>query len=84
MFWKCANPECEVSFDYRQGQLFRFSVGPSNRKWRVGAHAVRHFWLCRLCAEKLSLSYREGQGVLIGHRFHGREDWKASRLIEAA
>jgi hypothetical protein len=84
VFWKCANPECEVCFDYRQGRLFRFSIGQSNRKWRVGAHSVRHFWLCRLCAETFTLSYREGQGVLIGHRFHVPSDREASRLIAAA
>ena len=63
MIARCANPECEVHYEYRTGRLFRFrhlkGEGPSN------AHSVQHFWLCKRCSESFTLDYREGQVVLI-------------------
>jgi hypothetical protein len=84
VFWKCANPDCEVSFDYRQGRFFRFPNGQSQREPRLGTHSVRHFWLCRRCADTFTLSYREGLGVLISRRLDVLSDSHTPRRIAAA
>ena len=51
MFAKCANPDCEKLFDYRQGQLIRFCRSELNGPSAANQHIVEHFWLCGSCSE---------------------------------
>jgi hypothetical protein len=82
MISKCANPDCEIHFDYRQGRFFRFpkrhteGIGPTN------AHAVEHFWLCERCSHIYTLEWRRGVGVVI--RFHSGKLSKADRFRRIA
>lgn len=84
MFWKCANPDCEVSFGCGQGRFFRFPDIRSRREPGSRTHSVRHFWLCQACLETFTLSYREGQGVLIRRRSAITSGSQPPRLIAAA
>lgn len=49
---KCSNPECEASFDYREGRLVRISRAPSNGQPAANHSLIEHFWLCGNCAEQ--------------------------------
>ena len=66
MFLKCSNPDCEKTFDYRQGRLFRFDNSPSDRENAVSC--VRHFWLCDGCSLTHDLECCLGMGVMIRSR----------------
>jgi hypothetical protein len=58
MFWRCANPQCSVGFDYHLGgKYFRFHQSPKVRNAERNTHEVVHFWLCGSCAEKYTLDY---------------------------
>jgi hypothetical protein len=83
-FTRCANPDCGASFDYRQGQLFRFPQSHGHRKTRAGSHSVKHLWLCKACSEIYTLVYRAGFGVLFESRFPRPSDHHEVRLITAA
>ena len=63
---KCANPECEAPFDYRQGRILRFHK-EQHRAGEPAAnrHSVQHFWLCEACAKQYTLTYRPGEGVVM-------------------
>jgi hypothetical protein len=62
MFLKCANSECEATFDnYRQGRLFRFHRSHPKRRAPANTHYVQHFWLRNGCSETYSLEYCRGR-----------------------
>jgi len=84
MFSRCANPDCGVSFDYRQGQLFRFHKAYAPHEPPPNTHSVQHFWLCGACSCQYTLEYREDRGVLMTRRLEKAwpEDW--NRVIAAA
>ncbi len=68
MIHKCANAECSEPFHYlREGRLFqvdREAVEPPLGGNSKPSHNVEHFWLCGRCAEKLTLVYERGRGVV--------------------
>ena len=66
MFLKCSNPDCEKTFDYRRGRLFRFDNSQSDRE--NAASCVRHFWLCDGCSLTHDLECCLGMGVMIRSR----------------
>lgn len=43
MLSKCANPDCGMPFDYRQGQFFRFHKNPEEGGPEANTHSVQHF-----------------------------------------
>ncbi len=51
MFAKCANPDCEKPFDYREGQLVRFCRSTRNGPSAAKPHLIEHYWLCGSCSE---------------------------------
>jgi hypothetical protein len=61
----CANPDCGRPYTNRKGRLFRFHESHVSGKKTVGAHSVRHFWLCELCSRTYSLAYRNGRCELV-------------------
>jgi hypothetical protein len=74
MFLKCANPECQASFDdYRQGRLFRFHRSHPKGRAPANTHFVQHFWLCNSCSETYTLEYRRGRVKLAI-----RDSWRFS------
>ncbi|MGB6716887.1 MAG: hypothetical protein WBE47_08060, partial [Candidatus Acidiferrales bacterium] len=69
---KCANPACQVSFEWRRGgKFFRFrepSMSSSLQNPESGAsgvHGVRHYWLCERCSHLFTLAYEENSGVVL-------------------
>jgi hypothetical protein len=63
MVSKCANPACNVPFLYfHQGKLYRreraggASASGNGSKKRT----LEFFWLCKDCADKLTLTFEEG------------------------
>lgn len=66
MFSKCSNPDCDSTFDYRQGRLFRFDTEQADSK--SADPCVRHFWLCEECSQTYDLECRRGMGVIIRSR----------------
>jgi len=69
MALKCANPNCSVTFDHREGRLFRFPKRPIEDGRPANTHSVQHFWLCGTCFQTFSLEYCEGQGVALTRHF---------------
>jgi len=67
MFTKCANPRCENPFNYREGQLVRFTPPPSNDPSSANEDRVEHFWLCGSCSVSYVLSQESGN-ILIKSR----------------
>jgi len=65
MLSTCANPECSMEFDYREGKLFRFHKNHAPGEPRPNTHCVQHFWLCGRCAATYTLDYCETTGVLL-------------------
>jgi len=74
MISKCANPGCSARFLYlHSGKLFRFEREPKEDKEllmgfdpTVHKHStgVEFYWLCETCAQKVTLTYRKGSGVI--------------------
>lgn len=64
----CANPACQIAFDYRQGQFFRFHKAYRSGEKPPNTHSVQHFWLCGKCSGKYTLLYSEERGVLLQDR----------------
>jgi hypothetical protein len=58
MISKCANPDCQVSFDYREGRFFRFHRRYALNEAPPNAHSVWHSWLCQRCSELYTLEVR--------------------------
>jgi hypothetical protein len=69
MLTKCSNPECFNHFLYMdEGKVFRFetrcaSGGDPQFTKKKTAQKIEFFWLCSNCAARMTLLYREGQGV---------------------
>jgi hypothetical protein len=51
MLSACANPDCQVPFDYRRGKLFRFHKEHLVSEKPPNTHSVQHFWLCGVCCD---------------------------------
>lgn len=76
MVSKCANPGCSAPFLYlRQGKLFRiemataegdscpiFGADPTVRRQ---VRRLEFFWLCDDCAPRMTLTFKEKQGVVV-------------------
>jgi hypothetical protein len=60
MFTKCTNPRCDNRFDYREGQLVRFSTPPSNNPSFANEDRIEHFWLCGSCSVLYVLAHESG------------------------
>jgi len=84
MFSQCANPDCGVEFDYREGRLFRFHKNHAPGEPPPNTHSVQHFWLCGECSSRFTLEYREDTGVLIRRRVERAVQSEWNRLIAAA
>lgn len=84
MISMCANPDCRVPFDYRQGRLFRFHKSHAVGEMAPNTHSVQHFWLCGYCCREFTLEYQDGAGVLIRNRPDLVCDGHISRFIAAA
>ena len=65
MFSICANPDCQVPFDYREDRLFRFHKQHPAGERPSNTHSVQHFWLCGECCQAYTLEYLDGRGVVI-------------------
>ena len=69
MLTKCANPGCSSHFLYmNEGKVFRFetrcaSNGNPQFDEKKTARRIEFFWLCSNCAGRMTLVYRDGQGV---------------------
>jgi hypothetical protein len=68
MLDKCANSDCSIPFDYKQGQFFRFPKACAVNEAPANAHSVQHFWLCGRCARIHTLQYHKEHGVAISPR----------------
>jgi hypothetical protein len=68
MLSKCANTSCSAPFLYlHKGKLFRMDVpvdSPDNTGGKKPACRVEFFWLCNECAGTMTLTYRQGVGVV--------------------
>ncbi|HLX76863.1 MAG TPA: hypothetical protein VKR26_19085 [Terriglobales bacterium] len=79
MLAKCANPSCHAPFLYlREGKLYQMEVGaeaprsapaPNNQpelaQDRKTTRRLEFFWLCGRCAQRMTLSFNRGQGVVV-------------------
>jgi len=65
MISKCANPDCAIIFDCRQGRFFRFRKSYPDGAAPANTHSVQHFWLCDRCAGIYTLECRRNVGVVI-------------------
>ena len=74
MLSKCANPDCSRLFLYlREGKLFRLEIpieanADNNERTRLGTktagrHRVEFFWLCDYCSDRMTVQWKQGQGV---------------------
>ncbi|MGB2621615.1 MAG: hypothetical protein WA857_15915 [Candidatus Acidiferrum sp.] len=84
MLSTCANPVCQVPFDYRQGELFRFHKAHRPDELPPNTHSVQHFWLCAKCAREHTLVYSENRGVLLQSRFEAVASAESARFVAAA
>jgi hypothetical protein len=65
-FSTCANPECAVPFNFRQGRLFRFYGNHAmGNAASMNPYSLKHLWLCKECVELYTLEYHDGRGLLI-------------------
>ncbi|HTM89406.1 MAG TPA: hypothetical protein VL155_14470 [Terriglobales bacterium] len=79
MLAKCANPSCHAPFLYlREGKLYQMQVGaevprsapepndqPELAADRKSARRLEFFWLCGRCAQRMTLAFTRGQGVVV-------------------
>jgi len=84
MISKCANPDCGIHFDYRQGRFFRFHKHHADVDEPVNTHSVQHFWLCERCSGIYTLEWRCGVGVVIRFRSGKLSKADSFRRIAAA
>jgi hypothetical protein len=84
MISSCANPACQVPFDYRQGELFRFHKAHRPEELPPNTHSVQHFWLCAKCSKDFTLVYAEDRGVLLQARSEIAVMAETSRFVAAA
>jgi len=80
----CANPACQIAFDYRQGQFFRFHKAYRSGEKPPNTHSVQHFWLCGKCAGKYTLLYAEERGVLLQNRSETAVPAEHCRFVASA
>ena len=59
MFARCANSDCQAPFDYREGQLVRFSASETHTL--TSEPRVAHLWLCGRCSETYVLKSAFGK-----------------------
>lgn len=70
---KCANPACTAAFHWLAGgKFYRFgpsAVAPATKtqvaQGTEEGPAVKHYWLCEPCSQAYTLTYEEGQGILV-------------------
>lgn len=84
MISSCANPACQVPFDYHQGDFFRFHKAHRPGEKPPNTHSVQHFWLCSKCSKQFILVYAEERGVLLQARSEIAAPAKACRFVAAA
>ena len=85
MFSACANPDCKINFDHREGRFFRFRKEHLAGDELPNTHCVQHLWLCGRCAEKFTLAYEEARGVVMtSHCMDLREEQDACRFVAVA
>jgi hypothetical protein len=84
MIDECANPECSMPFDCRQGRFFRFRRECAVNNAPANAHSVYHLWLCGRCAGTYTLQYHKQCGVVIGPRLMDTPKKFLPRVIRAA
>lgn len=83
MFAACANPDCRLSFNYREGRLFRFHKAYPTGSRPPNTHAVQHFWLCRECSAKYTLEYAD-RGVVLLYRSDVIREEEVCRIVASA
>jgi hypothetical protein len=64
----CANPDCGILFDYREGRFFRFHKDHALGENPPNTHCVQHYWLCGKCSELYTLGYVKNRGVVMACR----------------
>ena len=84
MISKCANPDCAIPLDYRQGRFFRFYKSHPEGAEPANTHSVQHFWLCELCSGVYTLESRCRVGVVIKFRVGELSKTDRFRRIAAA
>jgi hypothetical protein len=84
MFSVCANPECQVPFDYEHGRLFRFHKDAAADKNPPNTHCVQHFWLCSKCSNICTLEYQSKRGVMLRNLLGIPTKLNTIRFIAAA
>lgn len=84
MLDKCANPECAVEFDYREGRFFRFRLSYAGNGTPVNVHSVQHLWLCGQCAETHTLQHHKERGIIVSLRFLAQRGSAVPHAIRAA
>jgi hypothetical protein len=84
MFTRCANPDCEKKFDYREGRLIRFCKPPIDDRLEIDRHRVEHFWLCGTCSNYYVFEYQCGVGMKIKPRVRELRETAVLSFIKAA
>jgi hypothetical protein len=84
MISKCANPDCAIPLDYRQGRFFRFHKSYPEGAGPANPHSVQHFWLCECCSGIYTLECRSSAGVVIKLHFGQLSKTDMFRPIAAA
>jgi len=84
MISRCANPVCQIAFDYHQGQFFRFHKAHAPDQQPPNTHSVQHFWLCGKCSRIYTLVYVEERGVLLQARSAVAASENECRSVAAA
>jgi hypothetical protein len=65
MYMKCCNPDCNATFNYREGRLVRVSKAPPKGNSSEMRSLVEHFWLCGKCAKHYVLEHEYGMPVKV-------------------
>ena len=72
MLSKCANPSCQAPFQkLSEGKLFRVDrqrlqhVGPQLVTEKKPARRLEHYWLCKDCAESMTVTWDRSRGVYV-------------------
>jgi hypothetical protein len=84
MFSVCTNPECQASFKYQEGQLFRFHKEHASVERPPNTHSVQRFWYCGNCCHSYLRDYWDGCAVMIEHRHEATDNSDMLRFIAAA
>jgi hypothetical protein len=84
MFSVCANPDCSIVFDFREGRYFRFHKNHMPGEAEPNTHSVQHFWLCAKCSDLYTLENQPGRGIVMCDRRESSTHSVAVRFISAA